>query len=175
MSDAERKLAAIITNIRRVDGPPNSRRCALMTKQFSSPWPPAHRIPLPHWRATVGPAAFHLSFSGNPVPTRARSLNDPARPFANWMIPPSGREARRAGRQRASGAEKRWTSAPRRGRAGTILRYRDGGVGRRVRPNAPVLGASSGKSHFRMELESVGLLAITEGLCLEILASGEES
>jgi hypothetical protein len=87
--DAERKLAAIITNIRRVDGPPNSRRCALMTEQFSSPWPPAHRIPLPHWTATVGPAAFHLSFSGNPVPTRARSLNDPARPFPNWMNPPA--------------------------------------------------------------------------------------
>src|ERR1019366_4841191 len=89
---------------------------------------------------------FHAlrPLSGFRVPARARSLNDPARPLANLMSPPFAREARQAGRQRASGGETRWTSAPRPGRAGTILRYDDGGGGRQVRPNAPVRGATSG-------------------------------
>src|SRR5580704_185161 len=30
------------------------------------------------------------------------------------------------------------------------------------------------ESHFRMELEAVGIAAIAEGLCLEILAPGEQ-
>src|ERR1700726_4427558 len=34
--------------------------------------------------------------------------------------------------------------------------------------------AHSRESHFRMELEAVGLVAIAEGLCLEILARGEQ-
>jgi hypothetical protein len=101
---------------------------------------------------------------------------------AEFLGGPSGQGVRQAGRR---GPQRRRKAPDPRATAPSCrnhtLRYGDGdgdgGGGRRARPCVRESGgpaAQHRESHFRMELEAVGLPAIAEGLCLEILAPGEQ-